>query len=404
MPPKDPERGRFIAMTDGEVIDGTDFEISDEEKAFADFRNSLEAGEEMASVRVSKIPKNNVTGHPTNAKSIYCFAYPVDQHTFESLCEFIRDNYGGGLYRLIGTRKGKKGSAFNQILEIAEPMQKKNNEPPGQNPGSVFDSVARLLGESQQRTEEMLMRMSAARPAGVPAADPAAMMAQTMQLFTGMIGALAPIFGGAKAAPAGDFMSEIQKYAAIKSLFDGLKGDGGGMSDKESNFYDVVTQGMKTFAPLIANALPGAIPGAAPAYPQLTAPAGAPTIPAAPFAGVPTANGAPVAPAAGASPLSAEDMRIKEQVDLLVSNARAGANPDSLADVIFRMTPDDKLEQLDGFIRGAHVIEHMAFLNPEVRQFHSFFQALRESLIRILDEATEPEANSAGAPAVQPAA
>ena len=117
------QRGRFLEFQDGELVDPDDTGQSDEELAFKNFREQLKAGEEMATLRVSKIPKSSI--HPTNSKSIFCFACPIDRYSFDELLAYLAENYGGGIYRLIAVKNGQKGTAFNRLVEIAEPLKPK---------------------------------------------------------------------------------------------------------------------------------------------------------------------------------------------------------------------------------------------------------------------------------------
>jgi len=358
-----PERGRFIPYnpeSEPEIIDG-EIESSDEEKAFDDFRNNLSAGEEMATLRVSRIPKS-ASGNPMTARLAYCFSCPIDRYTFEELCEFVSENYGGGLYRLIGTRKGHRGTAFNKLLDIAEPIPKKLGEGESRSPNvsAIMESVSTMIIQMQERTEAMLARVN--NPAGAAGGvDPFAMMERVV----GMLGSMGMI--GAK-APGGDLLGELQKLAQIKNLL-GEFGEGG-RSDSESNFYDLASQGLKPIAPLL--------PTLAARLPAPSAPANSPTLANRP---VPESNQA-------ASAAEPQNVNLKNQVDLLVANAAAGITPDAMANMIIDATPDEKVDALRAFIAQASVVDQMAQVNPAVTQHREFFDALRVALMR---ELTEPK-------------
>jgi hypothetical protein len=380
MPRARQESGQeFIAIPAGEVADLGD-EESDEEKAFQNFRNSINAGEEMATCRVSKIPKSGLTGHPMNAKSIYCFAFPVDRYTYEELCEFIRENYGGGLYRLLGTKKGHRGAAFNQLLELMEPVVRKPETPSqsgvGGNPSAIMETVANLFATQQERTEALFARLlgGAPQPAQV---DPFAMMER-------VIGMLATMgFGKPAAAPQSDLLGELTKLAQLKGVLGPLLGvdsDGGGdRGGAESNFYDLAGTALKTIAPALSAVV--AAKGGAPALPVPTG--GIPEV----AAGTAPPSPSPTQPPAGGG---AQNVNLKRQVDILVMQAQNGADPGDVADMVLDMTPETKLVELHNFLSRPTVITEMSAVNPAVQTHMDFFTRLRAAILEQL--ADEPPA------------
>jgi hypothetical protein len=352
-------------------------EQTDEEKAFQDFRNSITAGEEMATVRVSKIPKSGLTGHPMNAKSIYCFAFPVDRYSYEELCEFIRENYGGGLYRLLGTKKGHRGAAFNQLLELMEPIQRKptgdaQNLAGGGNPSAIMESVANLINQSQERTEALFSRLLSSNPQ-VAAVNPLASLKEMAELLVTLRGATAP-------APQSDLLGELQKLATLKGVLGpllGVESDGGGRDGAESNFYDLASTALKTVAPVLSHvvASKGMVPGA-PAVPALASPANTPP-------------NSPPPPA----PPGATNMQLKRQVDILVAQAVSGADPTEVAEMVLDMTPETRLVELHTFLSRPTVIAEMTAVNSAVQTHAEFFGKLRAAILeQLADAPAEPPA------------
>lgn len=371
------QRGRFVAEDDSEpqLIPGVtdEPELSDEEKAYFDFRESLKAGEEMPTLRVSKVPKTAV-GNPMHAKLIYCFACPVDQYSFEELCEYVRDCYGGGLYRLMATRKGHRGTLFNQLLTIAEAIQRKPNMEgaPSQNGNvsQIMDSVATLINQSQERTEALLARVGVGAQA--PQIDPMAMF-EKFALAMGAMQKLMPA-----PPPASDFVTELSKLAAMKGLLGNLFGggdEGGGGGAAETNFYDTINTTLKTIAPALAAGLKNGIPALA-----------APAQPAQPDPGPVTPQ--PGAPAA--TPTAAQ-VNLKKQVDILVMQAKGGQTPEDVAEMVLNMTPEARYAELYDFINRPTVVNEMVAVNAEVANHREFFDKLRAAILSELGpEETEP--------------
>lgn len=90
--------------------------------------------------------------------------------------------------------------------------------------------------------------------------------------------------------------------------------------------------------------------------------------------------------------------QLKSQVDILVSNAKNGADPAQLADLILRMTPDDKIDDLGNMLDAPDMVDKMAALNPEVQNYRDFFEKLRAALLALLEPADATTLPPNGAP------
>lgn len=371
------QRGRFVAEDEEpQLIPGVtdEPELSDEEKAYLDFRESLKAGEEMPTLRVSKVPKTAI-GNPMHAKLIYCFACPVDQYSFEELCEYVRDCYGGGLYRLMATKKGHRGTLFNQLLTIAEAVQPKRtmDGTPGQNANvsQIMDSVAALINQSQERTEALLARVGVGSQ--VAPVDPFSALEKLLPVLK----LLTPA-----APPPTDFVTELSKLAAMKGLLGNLFGggdEGGGGNAAETNFYDLAGTTLKTIAPVLTAAISRwAVPALGP--PAQPAPAVEPQ---------------PTQPGATAATPSVAQVNLKRQVDVLVMQAKAGATAEDVAEMVLNMTPEAKYGDLYDFINRPTVVNEMAAVNPEVANHRDFFDKLRAAILTELGPEETPPAQPA---------
>jgi hypothetical protein len=351
---------QFVAVPESEVEDAT-LEMSDEEKAFMEFRNSFEAGDDMPSIRVSRIPDSG-RSNPMTAKPAYCFSAPIDRYGFDELCEYIRDTFGSGIYRIISTKKGHRGTALNQLLEIVEAKRKTTDSEPDRQPnvGALLNSIMDNFSRMQERTEQMFARINAGQSAG--AADPVKAMQASMDMFTKMLAAMAPMFGGRPAG--GNSIEEIEK---LLNVAERLNGGGGGRD--ESNFYSMATEGLrtlKTIAPVLARTQIPALPSATPR----TTPTAQP---------VESAE-TPKKPEPSVSP-------IKKQVDMLVFFAESGEEPGETAERILMSTPDDKLKDLQAFVTAPDVLERMTEANPAVTNHLQFFSQLKEKLAEMIGEA-----------------
>ncbi len=382
----------YVALPQG-AIEG-DFQgapVSDEEMAFDEFIAGMSA-EQMGELRIGKI-KIEKDGTPVaNAKGAHCFSCPIDQFTYSGLLEHIRRRHGAGLYRIVGVEKGKRGLAFNRLIEIAEELNpEKPTDSPLQNPANMLESVGRIMAESASRTEALIARLTESRAAAVPPPDPMDQLTKLATLFSTMMGAMPkPVEAGG----GGDLLTQLEKLAKIKELLGGFGGsDGGGA---ESNFFDVVKTGIASFGPALAQL---ALRGAQQPNAALPAPAVDSATVAVQPAHIPPHAKQP-GPARAAN--TGEDMAsLKKQVDILVANAKMGADPVQLADTILDLTPDEKLDDLEAMLEAPDMVEKMAALNPEVRVYREFFDKLKASLLSLLAESdpdTLPDAGTAASP------
>lgn len=369
----------YVALPKG-ALSG-DFQgepVSDEELAFDEFIAGMSA-ERMGELRVGKI-KVEKDGTPiANSKGAHCFACPIDQFSYSGLLEHIRRRHGAGLYRVVGVEQGKRGLAFNRLIEIAEELAREDKpESPLQNPANMLESVGKIMAESAARTEALIARLSETRAAPV---DPMDSMAKMAALFSTMMGSVSGMF---KQQPAGggtgDLLGQLETLVKLKELF-GATG-GGGDSDKESNFFDVVKAGLQSFGPALATL---AVRGAQTPAPQLPAPA-QPPIGTDPRSFAPQPFAPQPQPQPAAAPGSDEMASLKRQVDALVQNAKNGVDPGVLANTILDLTPDEKLDDLGDMLEAPDMIEKMASLNPEVQNYRDFFEKLRKALLDLLGE------------------
>src|SRR5262245_11706726 len=382
------EGTEYVALPKGSIETLNDGEpVTDEEAAFDEFIAGMSA-ERMGELRVGKL-KLGKDGTPTvNTKGQHCFACPIDQFTYSGLLEHIRNRFGGGLYRVVGIEQGKRGLQFNRLIEIAEelPSQKPGESSHLQNPSNVFESVGRLMAESAARTEALIGRLTETRPAAV---DPMDGLQKMATVFATMMGVVQKPAGNTGA----ELLVQLETFDKIKSLFGGGegKGDGGG-GENGAEFMDVIKAGIQSFGPAL-----GALASQRMQQPSQPAAALPPPQPYPAFVPphVPQPQPQPAAAPAGNDPMQAQ---LKSQVDILVSNAKNGADPAQLADLILRMTPDDKIDDLGNMLDAPDMVDKMAALNPEVQNYRDFFEKLRAALLALLEPADATTLPPNGAP------
>lgn len=391
------EGTEYVALPKGSIETLNDGEpVTDEEAAFDEFIAGMSA-ERMGELRVGKL-KLGKDGTPTvNTKGQHCFACPIDQFTYSGLLEHIRNRFGGGLYRVVGIEQGKRGLQFNRLIEIAEelPSTKPGESSHLQNPSNVFESVGRLMAESAARTEALIARLSESKPAATDPMDGLQKMATVFATMMGVVQKPATNTGA-------ELLVQLETFAKIKSLFGGGegKGDGGG-GENGAEFMDVIKAGIQSFGPAL-----GALAAQKIQQPQVALPAPQPPfVPPQAYGPIPQ----PIPQPQPAQPPGNDPMlaTLKNQVDILVTNAKNGADPGQLADLILRMTPDDKIDDLGAMLDAPDMVDKMASLNPEVQNHRDFFEKLRAALLSLLEPADattlppngQPAGNSGAPPA-----
>jgi hypothetical protein len=375
-----PAGTEFIALPAGSIEDGELLgdELTDEENAFNEFRTGFGA-EKMGELRVGKLKLGKDGAPIANSKSAHCFSCPIDRYNFSELLEYIREHYGSGVFRVVGIESGKRGVVFNKLVEIAEDRGPRPAADSAlQNPNNMFESVGKIMAESQARTEALIARLTERQPVALPL-DPMESMTKMAALFGSLMQSMAAaIPKPATTGGTGDILDQAEKLLKLKEL---LSGSGGNDSGTESNFYDVVKAGLQSFGPALATL---AVRGAQQTQPPALAAPESPQV-------ISTQTAAPSYAKPGPVPKQGDPAMasFKRQVDTLVQNAKLGVDPATLAGTILDLTPDEKLDDLEAMLQAPDMIEKMAALNPEVQTYRTFFDSLRAALLGLLAETVE---------------
>jgi len=361
---------KALEHDDVTIIDGDayGYEESDQSKAFEDFRAAFK-DEQMGTLRVHRVPVTNKTTNAAKLRTVYLFSCPIDAFGFEDLLEHIRDQYGGGTYRLIGSREGHRGHAFNRIVEIEAPKPKFSapgvdgqGGAHGSNAAELVNNLGAVLLEHSSRVEEMM------RGSAQPMGDPLDQMTKLMAAMGTAISTM-----GFKQTEPKSIVDQLAEFAAIKELFDGGGGGGG-----DANLYSLLTATVQNFGPLLGAAITsqtaaGAIPAAGPIRPALEAPA---------------------APAPNPTPLPPELEAMRGQINFLVGQAKLGAKPADVAAAIMPGISGDALESIEAFLQKPNCIDVCAQVNAEVNTYRNWLQDWREAMLAHLGEVLEDPADA----------
>jgi hypothetical protein len=304
-------------------------------------------------------------------RTIYLFSCTIDQFDFDSLLEYLRDHYGGGTYRLIGSRSGTAGVAFNRLVEIESPMKSQfmggldKNDPLGSHDASanIIDRMGAVLLESQTRQEELFRSISGPQSGG-DAFDQMTKMMTAMGTMMGSMG-IKPVEPVAQKS----LLDQAQDLLALKEIFAGNDSGGG-----DANLYTMLTETIRQFGGPIAQAIAmGQQSGALDATGVLSPPA------------LPNPN--PETETDAEKQMKANEA-MKANILVLIKNAQSNVDPAQFAGVLISNLPEDKVDEFYDFISADDYLERLISLVPEVETHKNWFIKLRDTVIELL---TEPE-------------
>lgn len=358
--------GKATLMPSVDVVDGDYSEADpmaneDEGLAFEAFRSGF-TSEEMGNLRVHRIPVDKTGMAKQASKSVFLFSCPIDKYDYDGLCVYLRDNYGTGTYRIIGTKSGARGFGFNRIVEIEAP---KSAPVPvaagGTDSIALVNAFREAMQENSRRIEEILEKRTSGQDSQMAAMTTAiAMISQIKEIFQ------------PQNNPQTGLIQELEKVKLINEMF----GDGGG-SRESGNAW--IGEAIRTFGGPLAALATREIAAKGP--PRI-----APV--ALPDAGMtsPPAVQPPPARVRQPNPITKENtnmqlISLQKQVSLLLGQAKLNADPVEMASTILDATPEDKQDALYEFISDAACIDKMELVNSEVKQYRLWFENLRNAIL-----------------------
>ncbi len=309
-------------------------------------------------------------------RDAFLFSVPAASITGIQLLEKLRDEHGGGDYRVRG-RRGSQWIGGAQTVSIAAPVKRADAAPaaaavPAAAAPAGQDQFMQFLLQQQQQsgqTMQAILTGLIARPEpqrGGGNMDK--VIAAAAPIASGL---LAGLFGMLQQSKP-DAMKQLRELLEIRSL---VADNGGGGGASES---DVMLTAIKEIGPVLAGLMAQRAsepaPAAAPRRPA------APPALAAPGAAIPAP--APAVPAAGApaAPLSLPQLR--SQLGLLLRGAANDSPTEAYAVLLCDLVPEDQLRMLidhpgfDGLLAG---------IDPRAAEFADWFAELRQSVRDMLD-------------------
>lgn len=267
------------------------------------------------------------------------------------IMEKLRDSYGSGDYR-VHVREGHRivgNKGFSvEAAAVAEVAAVKDNS---------SDMMAMMMAQMNNQQALMITAIEAFGNRTPPATpDPAAQQLAMVQILA----TLKEIATPATPQNADDGVERlIQGITLAQKL---------GKGDGETNTSDILMEGLRQFAPAIAQATTQGlaaqgVPGA-PGAPQL----------APPPQGEPTPEQAAMF----------QQTLLRTQLKFLVKNAQEGRNPELYAELLLDQVGEEKLLE---FIGAPDAMDKLIALVPEVETVRPWFERMRVVIL----ELTAPE-------------
>lgn len=260
----------------------------------------------------------------------------------------IEEQYGPGQYEIWVYKDGK---IFKRPkLNIAKPLRPSNTR----NQTTELAGILAAMQEMQARQFEQLQAVIARQQPSAPAFNPM----ETMQQMAAMMASFQQLM------PRPSNPMEMLK--PIMELVGDLQ-DG----NREKGLYDVISNVADKVLPVIGSM--AARQGAA-----------RPPMPAAPGAPVTQPVSAPQTAAISQQPQENDDMKnFKNQLGILVSMAKADADPSLYAELILDQIPEGQVKQL---IEAPNLRETLIQFNPDVEGVWPWFSELTTEIRKLLTE------------------
>lgn len=290
------------------------------------------------------------------AGRVFCDSYTFEQIGSEdSFQERIRDDWGGGTYRLIC--HDTRGFRLNREVTIAE----RRGAPASDDLAALRAEVARLTSRPPDSEEQILARLKMYRDLFAPAGGGG--QRDDMQAF--MRGVEFARGAGRSTSPAEQLKDMLDMIEGARTLREKIDAP-----NPEPSLAMLGVEALKTISGLVKGA-PAPADGALPmiAIPQQLADGAGATQPT---------QGQPVS----------MNQPVLEAVSYLNGFARMNASPAPVAELVYEQSPDELL----AFLARPDWFGQLALIAPEVRPFEQWYRATHAELVKITAENAAPAA------------
>lgn len=343
-------------------ITGEFSEESNQSKGLDDWMNEL-GTDVNAEIRVFR----DVGGGNTTKE--YLFTFEPHDMTMVQLCDKLRDEYGGGDFRVMAyassTNRSGKSLKFNKSMRTAKPKTQVFEQKPASEMSDVLTVMMQQAQEQREMMQQLIQTMN-----DRPQAQPLNIL-ELVQTGVPLLAGLKKLFGTTATDP-------FESAKNIISMMKDLDLSGGG---SEKNNADVLLEGIKTLGPVLAGAAQQSMHGSAP---QQVRPN-----PAARVARkYPPMNNAKAGPDASPDlPLKQHkekgretlQTRILNDLKNMVKAANRNSDPGLYADLLIDQYSEDEIAQV---VNNPQLMDMAAAIVPGMAQqrpwFNQVFAALAD--------------------------
>lgn len=304
---------------------------------------------------------------PGNKANKYLFSLePDDYKNYSELLDHLRDTFEGGDFKI----RIKRGDEVITKTVSVESVPKQKLEPTQTAP-DLTQWFEKILERQERSTEKMIGMLTQAiqHTAITPAIDP-------MDLYSKMIQSLVQardVFShNDKSANTPDMLGQFKNFLELQSLIKTTAGD------TEANTNDVIVSLIENLAPPLVEAVQRSQA----------------------VATLPKSQPAPKLTQGTQSSQQSNEMAFKSiwksQLISLCASAKKGSNPQLWAAVVLDKTPESGYQQLIDFITRPDVIDQLAAIHPDVKNYEDWFRQLAGAIIDEFEEVPEGEENVSG--------
>lgn len=258
-------------------------------------------------------------------------------HPVEFSLQWLRDNYGGGEYRVHVRGSGR--ILANRVVKIAEPL--KRDLPaiaPQINPLSGIEKLVETMQTGFMQLGQLIVKSSEVNRA--PAVDPMTMQQQTMQMLLTMKQFVEP------SQPQGGAADAMNMFLKGLEVAKELKGD---FSEREPGSTDILMKAVEAFAPAIATMAANQTPQPQPQQIR------AQTMPYNPAPAIPQIS----QPQTG----DAMTSQLQQYSGMLVMLAKNNSDPYAYATLICDSASP---EEIGAIINRPDIYTYLASINPDL--------------------------------------
>lgn len=350
------KRGVYVLPND---YDEAQFEISEDQLIFEQFANEARDNEQYSKMTISRVPMNR-HGQRGAQKLSFLFEAGIDEYSYSQLLSKLRDEYGSGFYK-IQARNDKGQLKLNKTVAVEAPAGDTDKAAAHNPTVAVLQEFTKSQNEQNVELREFMMRSNP--PQGTDMID------QVVKIAT----AIAPLLtalGISRPEPAPPPKSVVEMLTEAKMVTE-LMGGGNEAQYGEANGWSALTETLKALGPAIGGALA----------------MGAQTPEVAKTEAVPQLEAPPVDEKLEQEKvIEMQKQDLAKQINMLLIQAKGGAKPRAVAEMVVNMTPPEHEEKLWDTIVAENCVDTMAAAVPEVNEHREWFDDLRAGILEIMAE------------------